>query len=162
MQKKLFLGIVPLLLTLVQACNSAVVYETYKNIPGIGWSKDSIATFEVNITDTLALHNIYIDLRNNTAYPYCNLFLFIKTISPTQHFVCDTVEYMLTDSYGRWFGKGFSHIIDNRLEYKKYVQFPTSGTYRFEIQQGMRMYFLLEVVNVGLRIERADKNNYQL
>jgi gliding motility-associated lipoprotein GldH len=138
---------------LFAACGKSVVYDANKHIPDAKWIKDSVVAFEVGISDTASLHTLYINLRNNTAYPYCNLFLFIKTIAPSGIFVCDTVEYMLTDAYGRWQGKGFSKYIDNRLEYKSSVQFPVSGVYRVEIMQGMRMYALPDIVSVGLRVE---------
>lgn len=144
----LFLGIVAL-----YACDNSRVYEAYRPIADEGWDKDSVLVFDVKIEDTISLNNIYINLRNKSAYPYCNIYFFIKATNPSGDFAIDTLEYMLTDDYGRWLGKGFSKIIDNRLAYRKQVRFPESGTYKFEIQQGMRMYVLPEISDVGLRIE---------
>ncbi len=138
------------------SCDPARVYEQYKNIPTEGWGKDSIAAFNVQVEDTLSYNNIYINLRNTSAYPFSNIYLFVKATAPGGAFALDTVEYMLADQYGHWQGKGFSKILDNRLIFRKSVRFPRSGIYKFEIQQGMRMNVLPHVSNVGLRIEKAE------
>ncbi|MDR1225707.1 MAG: gliding motility lipoprotein GldH [Prevotellaceae bacterium] len=144
------------LAVLFTACDRSVIYNAYKPIPFTGWNKDSAAVFSVSITDSVSTHNVYINLRNNSSYPYCNIYLFVKAISPAGDVAGDTVEYMLTDAYGRWYGKGFSKVIDNRLAFRKFVRFPSKGMYRFEIKQGMRNDILPEISDVGLRIERVD------
>ncbi|MDR0688391.1 MAG: gliding motility lipoprotein GldH [Prevotellaceae bacterium] len=136
------------------ACDASRVYEQYRTIPGEGWHKDSCAVFDVYISDSAMLSNLYINLRNTSAYPFCNIYLFVKVTAPSGAFTCDTVEYMLADQYGRWYGKGFAKVLDNRLTFRKHVRFPRSGVYRFEVQQGMRLDVLPYVANVGLRIER--------
>jgi gliding motility-associated lipoprotein GldH len=156
--KKIFilLSAVVTLSLVYSACNDNVTFDAVQHIHADGWHKDSAAVFDLPITDTIGIYTLYISLRNSVGYPYSNLFLFVKTIAPSGVFACDTIEYLLADSYGRWLGKGFSHIIDNRLEYRRLVQFPTTGIYRIEIKQGMRMYLLPEIIDVGLKVERTD------
>jgi gliding motility-associated lipoprotein GldH len=131
------------------------VYEQYRSFPIEGWIKDSVAAFTVQVDDTIALHNVYINLRNTSSYPFCNIYLFVKATAPSGAFAIDTVEYMLADQYGRWQGKGFSKMLDNRLIFRKYVQFPQRGAYRFEVRQGMRTEVLPHISDVGLRVEKA-------
>jgi gliding motility-associated lipoprotein GldH len=138
------------------ACDGSRVYERYSAMPTEGWHKDSCAVFDVYISDTATLNNLYINLRHTSSYPFCNIYLFVKATAPSGVFTCDTVEYMLADLYGRWYGKGFSRIVDNRLAFRKFVRFPHEGVYRFEVQQGMRMDVLPHVINVGLRIEKQQ------
>jgi gliding motility-associated lipoprotein GldH len=153
--KKYFIVAAAALLSFA-ACENYTAFDAARHIGSEGWHKDSIVSFDFTIDDTTAFYAIFINLRNTTAYPYCNLFLFIKTTAPSGAFVCDTVEYILTDSYGKWLGRGFSKIIDNRMLYKEMVQFPSSGAYRMEIVQGMRMYLLPEIINIGVKIERTS------
>jgi gliding motility-associated lipoprotein GldH len=154
---KNFIGIA-LLLLVAASCNNAAIYGRYKTIGDDGWHKDSVAVFPFDVTNAQSLYDIEIALRNTSAYPYCNVFLFVKTVAPTGSFVCDTVEYMLADKYGRWLGKGFSKVVDNRLAYKRYVQFPTAGIYRIEIRQGMRNVVLPHITDVGVRIVGIESN----
>jgi len=137
------------------SCDPARVYEQYRSFPIEGWIKDSVAVFSVQIDDTLTMNNVYINLRNTSSYPFCNIYLFVKATAPTGAHAIDTVEYMLADQYGRWQGKGFSKMLDNRLSFRKFVQFPRRGIYTFEIQQGMRTEVLPHISDVGLRIEKA-------
>ncbi|MDR2813608.1 MAG: gliding motility lipoprotein GldH [Prevotellaceae bacterium] len=138
------------------ACDASRVYERYSAMPAEGWHKDSSAVFDVYVSDTAALNSLYIDLRHASAYPFCNIYLFVKATAPSGASTRDTVEYILADQYGRWYGKGFSSVIDNRLAFRKFVRFPRSGVYRFEVWQGMRMNVLPHVINVGLRIEKQQ------
>ncbi|MDR3367387.1 MAG: gliding motility lipoprotein GldH [Prevotellaceae bacterium] len=138
------------------ACDASRVYERYCAIPAQGWHKDSCAVFDVSISDTATLNSLYVDLRHTSSYPFCNIYLFIKATAPSGLFTRDTVEYMLANPYGQWYGKGFSRVIDNRLAFRKFVRFPRSGVYRFEVCQGMRMNVLPHVINVGLRIEKQE------
>jgi gliding motility-associated lipoprotein GldH len=137
------------------ACNNSRVYERYSAIPNESWHKDSCAVFDVYISDTATLNNLYINLRHTSSYPFCNIYLFVQATAPSGVFTRDTVEYLLADHYGRWYGKGFSRIIDNRLAFRKFVRFPHSGVYRFEVCHGMRMNVLPYVIDVGLRIEKG-------
>ncbi|MDR0566991.1 MAG: gliding motility lipoprotein GldH [Prevotellaceae bacterium] len=138
------------------ACDASRVYDRYSAIPAGGWHKDSSAVFDVYVSDTASLNSLYVNLRHTSSYPFCNIYLFVKATAPSGATTCDTVEYMLADPYGRWYGKGFSSLIDNRLAFRKHVRFPRSGTYRFEVWQGMRMDALPHVTDVGLRIEKQQ------
>ncbi|MGL5913132.1 MAG: gliding motility lipoprotein GldH [Bacteroidales bacterium] len=144
-----------LLMFILSSCSSNVIHDFYVPIPNKTWHKDSIVSFYISIEDTITSTNtIYINLRNTSAYPYCNIFLFVTTYLPSGVSVRDTVEYMLADQYGKWYGKGFSYLLDNRLVYQQNVQFPHSGIYRFDIQQGMRNELLQHISDIGLRIEK--------
>ncbi|MDR2938664.1 MAG: gliding motility lipoprotein GldH [Prevotellaceae bacterium] len=140
----------------LNSCDPARVYEQYRSFPIEGWVKDSAATFSVKISDTLTMNNVYINLRNTSAYPFSNIFMFVKATAPDSAYTIDTVEYTLADEFGRWTGKGFSKILDNRLIFRKQVIFPRGGIYTFEIQQGMRNEVLPHITDVGLRIEKVE------
>ncbi|HRR63047.1 MAG TPA: hypothetical protein P5071_04320, partial [Paludibacteraceae bacterium] len=54
------------------ACVHHETFLEYKTLPPQGWNKDSVLTFQVNITDTSSLYNVYINIRNRGEYPYQN------------------------------------------------------------------------------------------
>lgn len=70
------------LILIGSACKDNRVYENYIDIPSHEWNKDSIARFEVEITDSIQLHNISVNIRNTGKYPFSNLWVFIKEIRP--------------------------------------------------------------------------------
>lgn len=145
-----------LIIASLYSCDSNRVYETYIEMPKCSWHRDSIAKFDVRITDPKTPHNVLIDLRNEGNYKSCNLFLFVKISSPNGNSVKDTVELMLADQYGKWYGSGIGDMFDHQMMYKRFIYFPDTGIYTFEFEQAMRVEELEHICNFGLRIERAE------
>lgn len=144
-----------LLMALMVSCNSDIVYEQNVRIPGNEWNRYNIPVFEVEITDTVSPHNIHINLRNTGEYPRSNLFLFISATSPAGAYNRDTIELSLAEPSGKWKGRGFGSVWQNRFPYRMNVRFPERGRYMFEIEQAMRIDDLPGILDIGLRVERS-------
>lgn len=140
---------------LLMACDPARVYDTSFAVEGPGWNHDSVFQYQVEITDTLQLNNFYISIRNNTDYPYSNIYLFVSTTFPNGHSTTDTIECILADKDGRWLGKGSGHIRDNLIMIQPKLRFPIAGIYHFYLEQAMRDTVLGGIEDVGLRIVRT-------
>lgn len=145
-----------LLLVAFASCDSARVYEENKELPDNVWNVDNVVKLEVDIIDTTAPTNFYINVRNAEGYPYSNIYLFIKTKFPNGQESNDTLECVLADEKGQWLGNGMGDIYDNQIPFKRNVRFPVSGKYTFELQHGMRIKDLPLIMDVGLRIEKAN------
>ena len=140
-----------------QSCDSNRVYEEYKEIPGYTWNMNNTLRFEIDVTDTISVHNLYINVRNTGGYAYSNLWLFVKRTSPGGNVLEDKFECNLATEKGKWFGTGFGDIFDLQIPFKQNMVFQKPGIYVFEIVQGMRDEELKEVVNIGLRLEKANQ-----
>lgn len=144
---------------------SCVHYETYleyKILPPQGWDKDSVLTFQVNITDTSSLYNVYINVRNRGEYPYQNLWLFLNIQPPHDSlFINDTIECYLADVHGKWLGSGVGNVFEMPVLYKQNVCFKESGNYLFQIIHGMRNDILPGISNIGLKIEKIPLTKKQ-
>lgn len=140
----------------LSSCDRNGVYEENINTSNSTWAENNVAKFIAPIADTVSYHNIYINIRNTTDYPNCNLYLFIATTSPTGATQIDTVEYFLADDQGKWLGKGVGYIRDNQIPYKRNVRFPQKGDYRFEIKQAMRTDSLIGISSIGVRVEKSN------
>lgn len=138
------------------SCDSSRIFEENKDFPETGWDSSSVVKFAVDIKDPATPANFYINVRNADGYPYSNLFLFIKTTFPNGKQSLDTLECQLADDNGKWIGKGIGDIYDNQIPFKKNVRFPMAGLYSFEIAHGMRMTTVPLIMDVGLRIEKAE------
>jgi gliding motility-associated lipoprotein GldH len=158
MKRNNFVQYLFLLITLFAffSCDKNQVYEKNIEIPGLSWNKDSVVRFSVNIQDTISPHNIYVNVRNTSQYEMQNLFLFIKTTSPTGLTLRDTFECYLADERGKWLGSGWGDIYSNQFIYKKNIRFPVSGVYTFEYTQAMRTDDLRYISDIGLRIEKVE------
>lgn len=144
------------LFLLLASCDSKRIFEENKDIPDNTWAYSNVIRFDVPIKDPSTPANFYINVRNADGYPYSNLYLFIKTTFPNGKFSTDTLECILADEKGKWLGKGLGDIYDNQIPFKRNVRFPLAGTYIFEIQQGTRSDHVPLIMDVGLRIERAE------
>lgn len=145
-----------LCLLLLSACDSGRIFEQNTTIPESGWDSSNVVKFNVDIKDPAAATNFYVNVRNADGYPYSNLFLFIKTKFPNGKQATDTLECILADEKGKWIGKGLGDIYDNQIPFKRNVRFPMAGVYTFEIEQGMRSRNIPLIMDVGLRIEKAE------
>jgi len=145
------------LIVIASACQDKRVYENYIDIPKYSWHKEHIAQFEVEITDSIQLHNIYVNIRNTGKYPFSNLWLFIKQIDPEGVVSEDKFECHLANDTGEWYGSGFGNIFDLQVLYKPAVIFTKPGLYTFEMVQGMRDDNLPGIVNVGLKLEKINQ-----
>ncbi len=72
---------VVLLGVLALSCDSNRVYEQYEDIPDFEWSQEHVLRFEVDVTDTIQTHNLFVNVRNSGEYQYSNLWLFVRSIS---------------------------------------------------------------------------------
>ncbi len=146
--------IISLILT---ACNSRNIFTDSVSMPGQKWDLENAAVFTPSISDTLISTNIWFNIRTSSSYPYRNIFLFVSTTSPAGKTITDTLQYMLADEKGKWFGKGTGGVHELRLPFKSGVYFPVKGIYTFRICHGMRSESLKGVYDFGLRIENSTK-----
>ena len=156
---KNFLSSLPFfaLLTLF-ACDPGVVYDHFETMDNGTWGWTDPKEFEVEVSDTISLHNIYLQVRHTVEYPMSNLYMFVYVKSPSGQMLKDTVNIMLAEPDGRWVGKGSGHLRELMLLYRKQTRFGESGMYTFTLEQGMRNP-TLPVTDIGIRIVRTNQKN---
>ena len=155
--KQLVLVIIFLIAAFTYSCDRNKVYEDYIELDEIVWENSNKLGFKFEIDDTVSLHNVYINVRHASLYPYNNVWVFIKSSAPNGTVNIDTVECLLADADGRWIGEGMGDIWDVQIPWKQNVRFPHKGVYQVEFQQGMRVDKLPGIMGMGLRVEKAEK-----
>jgi gliding motility-associated lipoprotein GldH len=135
------------------------VFEKNVKMPENRWAQNNILTLSTEITDTINPYNLYFNVRNAGGYQFSNIFIFFTTESPSGKKSRDTVELTLADPSGKWLGDGLGDIWDNRLMFKNNFRFPEKGEYVFKLEQGMRYDPLPQIMDVGIRIEKSEKEN---
>lgn len=155
-QSALLLWLLPFatLAILVSSCDSKRFYEAYKPIDGESWSAANKQLFEVDMTDSNAVYSLYFNVRHTGQYRFQNLFVFLETTFPDGGRYRDTLECVLAEPNGKWYGSGIGDIKDHSFLFKRHVTFKEAGNYLFSFEQAMRVDPLLHVKDVGLRIER--------
>lgn len=154
-----FLSIVLLIIFSLFSCKkTSTVYSKYYYIEKEEWSSKDTAKFRVDIIDTISLCDVNIKIRHGEWYPYSNLYVFMTTIYPNGSVQQDTIECILANSKGEWYGSGLGDMYDITLPIKKNVRFSKSGVYQFYFVQAMRQDPLPNISEFGFEIIRVSKN----
>jgi gliding motility-associated lipoprotein GldH len=139
------------------SCKDNSIFDENTNIPSKTWNRHNLVKLNVPITDTVNSFRIFINIRNDGNYSRRNIFLFITVRSPKGDELKDTVNCILADEKGRWYGKSnLGDLYFNRFLYKPKVIFPHAGNYTFIIEQAMRTENLDNIEDVGVRIEKFE------
>jgi gliding motility-associated lipoprotein GldH len=138
---------------LISSCKSWNSYHDNKTIENGVWNKDSNVVFSFDINDTVNSYDFYLNLRHSTDYKYSNIYFFIKTAFPSGQAARDTLEFILADKRGNWYGKGFGQIKDYRVLLRSGLRFPEAGTYSFSFEQAMREDELKGIKDIGISLE---------
>ncbi|SIQ06054.1 gliding motility lipoprotein GldH [Maribacter ulvicola] len=151
-----------LALVLFASCNSNIIKTEYQTLKDGVWNKDNILEFSLSGMDTIAEHNIFINVRNDNTFPYSNLFLIASLTTPNGEVTKDTLEYAMSLPDGTWLGKGRGSIKENKLWYKENIVFSSSGVYTIEVSQAMRkngnvsgIIGLEGITDVGIEITKS-------
>lgn len=140
----------------VVSCDSNQLYEENFSVDDDGWHQDDIKTFEFDITDTISPLNLYINIRTSTDYAFSNLFMFLYSDYPDGYSDKDTLEFILAEPSGKWLGESSGTVVENKILIFKGGRFTTPGTYKFQLEHGMRPPVLPEIIDVGFRVELMD------
>ena len=138
------------------ACDPRKITDEYRTLDHSKWDADSAQTFRFSIYRKDQYHNLFFNIRNDRSYPFSNLWLFVTIESPKGETRTDTVQVILADPAGKWLGKGFSGIYNNRPLYMQNVSFPDPGNYTVRILHGMRPSQLKGITDIGIRVEKVN------
>ena len=133
------------------ACTQPAIYDQFQSIEGKVWDKDKVYYFTFMVEDNRIPYDLTLAVRNNNLYPYQNLWLFCNEEPPIGSLKRDTVEYMLADDFGKWYGHGISLFLST-FPIRTNYYFPYPGQYTYSFQQGMRNEHLEGIQEIGLTI----------
>jgi len=142
---------------LLFSCNDKVFYHNKNIIANSNWKHNDTLNFNVNITDTSQLYDLFFTIVNSNEYSNSNLWLFVNTKSPENFSLEDTLELFLSDEKGKWYGKKSSNKFKSFHYFKRQVVFSKKGIYSFSVRQGMRHLNLNGINEFGLMIKKSGK-----
>lgn len=137
------------------SCDRPAIYDQYQAIQGTTWEKEKAYYFTFQIEDISIPYDISLEIRNNNLYPYQNLWIFYQMEFPIGPLRKDTMECMLADDYGKWYGHGIS-LFQSSFPIRTQYRFPFKGQYTFSLRQGMRNDQLPGIQEIGLRISPSS------
>ncbi|NPA68484.1 MAG: gliding motility lipoprotein GldH [Chlorobi bacterium] len=137
-------------------CKKNVLYRASTEIQNKTWQIGDSICFNTEIKDTKNYYNIFINLNIDENFLTENIWLFVKSTSPSGNILNDTVMFYITDKNGKWLGKKHGNTIKNKFLYKPHVKFPETGNYKFCLNHGMRKNDLPKINSVGISIEKSE------
>ncbi|MGB4653889.1 MAG: gliding motility lipoprotein GldH [Bacteroidales bacterium] len=137
------------------SCGNKYDYEHSIKIQDAKWTYNDTLFFQFETTDSLALYEIELSLRNTTDYQYSNLFMFVTAFYPTYTYSRDTVEVFLAKRDGEWIGKGIGFYKNLDVLFAKNARFRNNGTHVIAINHGMRNDTIVGIAEVGIKIKKC-------
>lgn len=137
------------------ACRQIQLFEKTVSIPQHQWASSFRPQFEFDISDSTTPYNIFLVIRHSEKYNYSNIFLNLYIKGPgSDSTVKVQKEALLATNAKGWLGTGMNDIYEHRVLLAPNQQLKT-GKYSFTLEQIMRENPLNQVLNVGLRVEKA-------
>lgn len=154
--------ILPVLFTLsLSACLNNDVFEKNTSLANRHWLLNDSKSFVFNINDTLSNYMVYATLRHTDAYPFSNIWLNVATTLPGESKpLSSNVELTLAQADGKWLGRGMQDIREHQIPLTPQgapVHFSKSGTYTMTLKHLMRQDPLPEIMSIGVRLEKINK-----
>ena len=144
------------LLFLLFSCGPAVVTDTQQSLPATGWSGTDTLEFRFDITDTLALYDIYLTAEHGTDYPNQNFYTKVLTHFPNGAVLDQTLSLELANAAGRWYGDCSSESCDFEVAVQRNAFFNQLGEHQIRVLPFVRRPVVPEIRQFGVRIEIAE------
>ncbi len=154
MRNKLLISLF-VLLTSLSSCNEGEVYYSFHPIKNNSWNKQTAFNF---LLDSLSVdpnvrYDVMFEIVNNSQYAYQNIWLYVQQNITDNVFVSDTIEINLTDSNGKWLGKGSTGLYQLSIPYKTSVALDSTRAYLIRIRHGMRGNSIKGIEKVGVLVK---------
>ena len=86
-------------------------------------------------------------------------FIFSDIVFPNGKIRSDTFQIFITDKNGHWTGNKSGAMVNFNHYLYRNIKFPIKGEYQFKFNQAMRDTILNEVISLGLKINKLDKQS---
>ncbi|MGZ5285853.1 MAG: gliding motility lipoprotein GldH [Flavisolibacter sp.] len=140
------------------SCQTIDLYEKNVPVPGHAWQSSFKPQFQFNITDTTLPYQLFMVLRHNEKYNYNNIWVKLTIKPPADTAYSEKLEILLANNEKGWLGTGMDDLYEHRARVTPENGFLLKkGLYTFTIEHMMRDDPLLNVMNVGLRIEKKTR-----
>ena len=149
-----FISIIVLILS---SCNTIDLYEKVVAIPNFEWKSSFRPQFKFQIKDTTVPYQVYVVLRHNDKYNWNNIWINLYSQAPGDSLRKVQDELPLANKE-QWLGTGMDDLYEHRiLITPKPILFKKAGEYTYTLEHAMREDPLMNVLNVGLRIEKKPQ-----
>lgn len=137
------------------SCTTVDLYEKNVVIPKHEWQSGFKPEFNFQIKDTNALYQLFFVIRHNEKYHFNNIWINLYSQPPGDSLRKASFELKLATNEKGWLASGMDDIYEHRIRLTDDLKLK-AGAYKFIIENIMREDPLLNVMNVGLRLEKKQ------
>jgi len=149
-----YIGSVVLFILTLVSCGSRAFYEESHVVDDQIWNADDVAKFSFDIQDTLAMYNMYLDVKHHTDYPFQNLYVLLHSSFPNGRSVSEQHSLELQEKGGIWMGECNQKICELRFILRENMRFDELGPHGLSVEQYTRKTSLLGVKSISLVLEK--------
>lgn len=150
-QKNIYLIIIISLMFF--GCQKNVFFSESVKFADDTWSINQSAKFTVPVDDSNSSYNIKIYAKHAKIYAYNNLWVFLKITTPENKVQFDTLNMLFIGNH-QYTGECNSNYCENIFTLADSVKFTATGTYTFDMIQGLRQDSITGINKIGLIIEK--------
>ncbi|WP_165851306.1 gliding motility lipoprotein GldH [Brumimicrobium aurantiacum] len=136
----------------IQSCGEQPYYDQAHTFEDQSWDKGDTAIFEVNVDDSVKVHDFILSLRTTKEYLYSDLWIYILVTAPDGTTSKVAQKIPLANPDGSWIGKVSGTLVESRLRFDSKA-FPIKGKYVFKLLNATQEESIPYVEDISLRIE---------
>ena len=137
------------------SCEEMKDYQEYKPLKVSGWDLHDTLKFQFDVTDIKPKYNLYLNVRHRDAFEFQNFYIKIFTKMPDGTQKVDIVSMYLSEEDGTWKGLCSGDVcMYSTLIFSRF-RFEQAGTYQIMIKHEMRQNQLKNLLDLGLKLEKA-------
>lgn len=138
------------------SCGPKVVIDKTYEIINNEWAYADSLRFEFEITDTVQLYDLIIELEHTTDYSYQNLYTQIQTQFPDGQRLNKPLSLELANAAGEWQGKCSASSCMVKIPIQQGAYFNQPGKYVITLEQFMRENPVKGLQSVTLKVVEAE------
>ncbi len=155
---KFFRAILFIILMGVSSCGDTPYYNKAFSFKNHIWNQNVKPKFEFEISDTTKFYDMLISVRTTSDYAYNNMWIYLKTTTPSKLEAREPFQIRIADDKGEWLGTKTGTTIQNELKFSK-RKFPEIGKYTWYLEQGITENEIKEVLDVNVQIRQYEEPN---
>lgn len=153
MRKTIIFTLLIISTTILMACSSQKVYDTFLHVDDKGWEKNEELMFSIPRMTESDDYNLELGLRLNNFYPFRNLQLaVIQTVYPSLETHTDMLTLEIADSQGKMKGSGVSLYQFSKI-FRKY-RLQENDSISVRVRHDMKREILPGVMDVGIILRK--------
>lgn len=138
---------------IASSCSTIDLYEKNVAIPSHKWQSSYKPEFTFIIKDTTSSYQVFFIIRHTEKYNYNNIWINLYSQPPSDTLHKVPYELQLATNEKGWLASGLDDIYEHRIQLTDEIKLK-AGEYKLRLENIMREDPLMNVLSVGLRVEK--------